>query len=216
MATGARSVVAEDPELAQMTLEEMTAIVDEAHRMGKRVAAHAEGLAGTRWAIEAGADTIEHGLSLHRDPALLDAMAARGAVLVPTLTTFHDLAERFAADFAPPLVEQAKRQLEDALKTVVAARAAGVTLALGYDSGPPGASANELLRLAEAGLSPIEALRTATIGAAAALGRVDLGRNAAGGPADLVAVDGRPDEDLGLLLRPASIIDVWRSGAAVS
>ena len=72
MATGARSVVAEDPEPPQMTLEEMTAIVDEAHRMGRRVAAHAEGLAGTRWAIEAGADTIEHGLALHRDPSLLD------------------------------------------------------------------------------------------------------------------------------------------------
>jgi imidazolonepropionase-like amidohydrolase len=216
MATGARSVVAEDPEPPQMTLEEMTAIVEEAHRMGRRVAAHAEGLAGTRWAIEAGADTIEHGLSLHRDPALLDAMAARGTVLVPTLTTFHDLAERFASDFAPPLVEQAKRQLEDALKTVVAARAAGVILALGYDSGPPGASANELLRLAEAGLSPIDALRAATVGAAAALGRADLGRIVVGGPADLVAVDGRPDEDLGLLLRPGSIIDVWRSGAVVS
>jgi imidazolonepropionase-like amidohydrolase len=216
MATGARSVVAEDPEPAQVTLEEMTAIVDEAHRMGRRVAAHAEGLAGTRWAIEAGADTIEHGLSLHRDPALLAAMAARGAVLVPTLSTFHDLAERFASDFAPPLVEQAKRQMEEALKTVTAARAEGVTLALGYDSGPPGASANELLRLAEAGLSPFEALRAATLGGAAALGRPDLGRVAVGGPADLVLVDGRPDEDLALLARPGSIALVMKGGQPVS
>jgi imidazolonepropionase-like amidohydrolase len=216
MATGARSVVAEDPEPAQMTLEEMTAIVDEAHRMGRRVAAHAEGLAGTRWAIEAGADTIEHGLSLHRDRALLDTMAARGTVLVPTLSTFHDLAERFASDFAPPLVEQAKRQLDDSLRTVSAARAAGVTLALGYDSGPPGASANELLRLAEAGLSPIEALRAATIGGAAALGRPDLGRISIGATADLVVVDGRPDVALDILTRPVSIIEVTRSGVAVS
>jgi imidazolonepropionase-like amidohydrolase len=216
MATGARSVVAEDPEPPQMTLEEMTAIVDEAHRMGRRVAAHAEGLAGTRWAIEAGADTIEHGLSLHRDPALLDTMAARGMVLVPTLTTFHDLAHRFAADFAPALVEQAKRQLEEALETVVAARIAGVILALGYDSGPPGASANELLRLAEAGLSPIEALRAATIGGAAALGRADLGRITVGGPADLVVVAGQPDMDLTLLTRPESIVEVMRSGSIVS
>jgi imidazolonepropionase-like amidohydrolase len=216
MATGARSVVAEDPEPPQMTLEEMTAIVDEAHRMGRRVAAHAEGLAGTRWAIEAGADTIEHGLSLHRDPELLDTMASRGIVLVPTLTTFHDLAERFATDFAPALVEQAKRQLDEALRTVAAARAAGVTVALGYDSGPPGASANELLRLAEAGLSPIEALRAATIGGAAALGRPNLGRIAVGAVADLVVVDGRPDTDLGVLTRPASIIEVRRSGVAVN
>jgi imidazolonepropionase-like amidohydrolase len=216
MATGARSVVAEDPEPPQMTLEEMTAIVDEAHRMGRRVAAHAEGLAGTRWAIEAGADTIEHGLSLHRDPALLDTMADRGVVLVPTLSTFHDLAERFASDFAAPLVEQAKRQLEESLRTVAAARAAGVILALGYDSGPPGASANELLRLVEAGLSPIEALRAATIGGAAALGRSDLGRVSVGAPADLVVVNGRPDVDVGLLTRPSSIVEVMRSGVAVS
>jgi imidazolonepropionase-like amidohydrolase len=216
MATGARSVLAEDPEPAQMTLEEMAAIVDEAHRMGRRVAAHAEGLAGTRWAIEAGADTIEHGLSLHRDPALLDAMAARGVVLVPTLSTFHDLAERFASDFAPPLVEQAKRQLDEALRTVSAARAAGVILALGYDSGPPGASANELLRLAEAGLSAIEALRAATVGGAAALGRPDLGRISVGSTADLVVVDGRPEVDLELVTRPSSILEVMRSGVLVS
>ncbi len=215
MATGARSVVAEDPEPPQMTLEEMAAIVDEAHRLGRRVAAHAEGLAGTRWAIDAGADTIEHGLALHRDRALLDAMASRGMVLVPTLSTFHDLAARFASDFAPPLVEQAKRQLEESLATVTAARAAGVVLALGYDSGPPGASANELLRLAEAGLSPIEALRAATVGGAAALGRPDLGRISIGGPADLVVIEGRPDEDLAILTRPPSIIEVMRSGVAV-
>ena len=125
MATGARSVVLEDPEPAQMTLEEMKAIVDEAHRMGKRVAAHAEGLQGTRWALEAGADTIEHGLALHREPKLLDDMAERGTVLVPTISTFHDLAERFANIFPAVLVEQAKRQLEEAMRTVDTARRAG-------------------------------------------------------------------------------------------
>lgn len=212
MATGARSVLAEDPEPAQMTLEEMTAIVDEAHRMGRRVAAHAEGLAGTRWAIEAGADTIEHGLSLHREPAQLDVMAERGIVLVPTLSTFHDLAFRFAAEFAPPLVEQAKRQLDEALATVAAAQAAGVVLALGYDSGPPGASANELLRLVEAGLSPMEALRAATIGSATALGRSEVGRIAVGGPADIVVVDGRPDADLADFTDPSRIAVVIARG----
>ena len=68
MATGARSVLMEDPEPAQITGEELAAVVDEAHRMGRRVAAHAEGLDGARLAVEHGVDTIEHGLSLHREP----------------------------------------------------------------------------------------------------------------------------------------------------
>jgi imidazolonepropionase-like amidohydrolase len=216
MATGARSVVLEDPEPAQMTLEEMRAIVDEAHRMGRRVAAHAEGLDGTRLAIEAGADTIEHGLSLHREPRLLDEMAQRGVVLVPTLSTFHDLAERFVDDFAPALVEQAKRQNDEALRTVETARRAGVTLALGFDSGPPGTSARELLRLIEAGLSVADGLRAATLGGAAALGRDGLGRIALGGPADLVAVDGRPDENPEVLTHPEAIRLVVSRGMAIA
>jgi imidazolonepropionase-like amidohydrolase len=205
MATGARSVVLEDPEPAQMTLEEMRAIVDEAHRMGRRVAAHAEGLEGTRLALEAGADTIEHGLSLHREPRLLDGMAEHGTVLVPTLSTFHDLAERFVDDFPPVLVEQAKRQLEEATRTVEAAKRAGVTFAVGYDSGPPGTSAHEMTRLMEAGLNATETMRAATMGGAAALGREDLGRIAVGSRADLVVVDGRPDTDARLLTKPEVI-----------
>ena len=205
MATGARSVVLEDPEPPQMTLEEMKAITDEAHRMGKRVAAHAEGLEGTRLALEAGADTIEHGLALHREPRLLDDMADRGTVLVPTLSTFHDLAERFANIFPAVLVEQAKRQLEEAMQTVETARRAGVTIALGYDSGPPGSSASELIRLLEAGLTVTEGLRAATLGGAAALGRDDLGRIGVGCRADAVVVDGRPDADPTLLTRPEAI-----------
>ena len=216
MATGARSVVLEDPEPPQMTLEEMQAIVDEAHRMGRRVAAHAEGLEGTRLALQAGVDTIEHGLALHREPRLLDTMAERGTVLVPTLSTFHDLAERFVDDFAPVLVEQAKRQLDEAMRTVDTARRAGVTMALGYDSGPPGTSAQELLRLVGAGLSNAEAIRAATIGGAAALGREDLGRIDVGCRADVVLVDGRPDEDPTLLTQPEAIRLVVGRGMMVA
>jgi len=215
MATGARSVVGEDPEPPQMTSEEMTAIVDEAHRMGKRVAAHGEGLAGTRLAIEAGADTIEHGLSLHRAPDLLDLMATNGTVLVPTLSTFHDLAERFRDQFHPRLVAQASRQLEEAYLTVVAARVAGVTIALGYDSGPPGTAAAELLRLQAAGLNPQEALLAATAGGAAALGRDDLGVVAPGYAADMVVIDGAPDRDLEEMADPARIFMVIKDGRLV-
>ncbi len=216
MATGARSVVAEDPEPAQMTALECRAIVEEAHRLGVRVAAHAEGLQGTRMAVEEGVDTIEHGLSLHREPSLLAAMAERAIVLVPTLSTFHDLAERFTSDFAPALVEQAKRQKEEAYSTLVAARDAGVTLAMGHDSGPPGDNAIELVRMVDGGLTPIEGIVAATRGSARAIGRDDLGTVTAGAVADLLVVDGDPLADIRVLNDPARVWLVVQGGRIVA
>lgn len=216
MSTGARSVERENPEPAQLTREEIAAIVDEAHRIDLRVAAHAEGLEGTRLAVEEGVDTIEHGLALHRAPELLAAMADRGQVLVPTLSTFHDLAERFAHEWVPRLVEQAKRQLEEAYETVGAARQAGVTIAMGYDSGPPAATLWELVRLSECGLGPMAALAAATSGAADAVGQPDLGRLRKGAVADLVVVDGDPLADVRLLVRPSRIRLVIREGRIVA
>jgi imidazolonepropionase-like amidohydrolase len=216
MATGARSVEREDPEPAQLTREELAALVDEAHRLGMRVAAHAEGLDGARLAIEEGVDTIEHGLSLHREPALLDRMAATGQVLVPTLSTFHDLAERFAEQWLPRLVDQARRQLEEAYLTLEAAHAAGVTLAMGFDSGPPGSEPWELIRMAEGGLGARAALRAATAGGAAALGRSDIGRLAPGTAADLIVVDGDPLADPRVLVRPSRMHLVLRDGVPIA
>jgi imidazolonepropionase-like amidohydrolase len=216
MATGARSVLAEDPEPAQMTAAELAAIVDEAHRLGVRVAAHVEGLEGGRLAVDEGVDTIEHGLALHREPALLDAMARGGIVLVPTLSTFHDLAERFTDAFAPPLVEQAKRQLEEAYATLVAARSAGVTLAMGHDSGPPGDNAIELVRMVEGGLSPLEGIAAATHGSASALGLPDVGTVTAGAVADLLVLDGDPVADIRVLHGPEHISMVIQAGEVVA
>jgi imidazolonepropionase-like amidohydrolase len=217
MSTGARSVEREDPEPAQLTREEVAAIVDEAHRLGLRVASHAEGLDGARLSIEEGVDTIEHGFSLHRDPGLLAAMAEAGQVLVPTLTTFHDLAERFAPAWVPRLVEQAKRQLEEAYVTLGAARDAGVTLAMGFDSGPPGADLWELVRMSEGGLGPMDALAAATSGSAAALGlEAEIGRLRPGAAADLVVVDGDPLADVRVLVRPARIRLVLQAGLPVA
>ncbi len=217
MATGARSVLVEDPEPAQMTRVELAAIVDEAHRLGVRVAAHVEGFEGARLAVDEGVDTIEHGLSLHREPELLDAMATRGIVLVPTLSTFHDLAERFTDDFPPALVEQAKRQREEAYATLVAARAAGVTLAMGHDSGPPGDNAIELVRMVDGGLSALEGVRAATLGSAVALGlSSDLGTVTAGAVADLIVVDGDPLEDVRILRDAERIWMVVQAGTIVA
>jgi imidazolonepropionase-like amidohydrolase len=217
MATGARSVVGEDPEPSQLTRAELRAVVEEAHRMGVRVAAHAEGLGGARLAVEEGVDTIEHGLSLHREPELLRRMAERGIVLIPTLTTFHDLAERFAAEFAPSLVSQAERQRDEAYRTLAAARAAGVVLAMGHDSGPPGDNATELVRMVEGGLTPLEAIAAATSGGARALGLDDqTGVVAPGKAADLVVVDGDPLADIGSLSDPASVWLVIQGGRPVA
>lgn len=216
MATGARSVVAEDPEPAQMTVAEVRAIVEEAHRLGVRVAAHAEGLEGTRLAVLEGVDTVEHGLSLHREPALLEHMAAHGIVLVPTLTTFHDLSERFTGCFAPVLVEQAKRQQEEAYLTLLAARSAGVTLAMGHDSGPPGDNAIELVRMVEGGLSALDGITAATAGSARALGLDDVGSVAVGQVADLLVVDGDPLEEIRVLHGTDRIWLVLREGRAVA
>jgi imidazolonepropionase-like amidohydrolase len=215
MATGARSVEREDPEPAQMTREELDAVVDEAHRMGLRVAAHAEGLDGARMAIEAGVDTIEHGFSLHRAPELLRRMADNGIVLVPTLSTFHDLADRFAAEFAPTLVAQAERQRDEAYATLTAARDAGVTLALGFDSGPPGANARELMRMVDGGLTAAEAIGAATAGSARALGLADRGTIEVGKVADLLVVDGDPLVEPGLLCDVGRISLVVRGGVPV-
>jgi imidazolonepropionase-like amidohydrolase len=216
MATGARSVLAENPEPAQMTHEELAAIVSEAHRLGVRVAAHVEGLGGARLAVAEGVDTVEHGLSLHREPALLEAMAQRGIVLVPTLSTFHDLADRFTGDFPPALVEQAKRQREEAYTTLAAAKAAGVTLAMGHDSGPPGDNAIELVRMVDGGLSALEGLCAATRGSAAALGLTDVGTVTTGAVADLLVLDGDPLADVGLLRQPERIRMVIQGGKVVA
>lgn len=217
MTTGARSCELENSSPAQMTRAEIATVVEEAHRMGYRVAAHCEGLDGTRLAIEAGVDTIEHGLELHRAPELLDELARSGRVLVPTLSCFFDVSETRAAQWPPRLVELAKRQREEAHRTVEAARRAGVPLAMGFDSQPHGKSALELVRLCHAGLTPMEGIVAGTATGAMACGiAADVGRVAPGQVADLIVVDGDPLADSELLLDEDRIWLVFQSGRPVA
>lgn len=216
MTTGALTVPREAVEPAQMTAAELDSIVEESHRQGFRVASHAEGLPGIRLSADAGVDTIEHGEQLHRAPDVLARMAERGIVLVPTLSVFETVAEIQSCCFTPALVDQAKRLRADAYKTVAAARAAGVTIVMGFDSGPHGANALELVRLANAGLTAAETVVAGTSGAAAACGLEDVGRVAPGQLADLLVVDGDPLADVGVLVDDARRWLVLLAGRAVA
>ncbi|MEV6039107.1 amidohydrolase family protein [Nonomuraea sp. NPDC052116] len=209
MSTGARSVELEDPRPAQVTEEEMAALVDEAHRLGYRVAAHAEGLPGTEVSIRHGVDTVEHGMYLHRRPDLLDMMAAAGQILVPTLSCYYGVAglseDGSHGAWTPPLVELAEHNLVEAGRTLAAARAAGVPIALGHDWQPFSDAAVEVVRMVRHGLSPAETLVAATATAARALGLDEhLGTVEPGKLADLVVVDGDP------LAEPAVLRDRTR------
>jgi imidazolonepropionase-like amidohydrolase len=223
MTTGARSVELEDPDPAQLTREELATLVDEAHRMGYRVCAHCEGLAGTELAIEEGVDTIEHGMYLNQRPDLLERMAANGQVLVPTLSFLFYVAGVdskggcAASPWTPLLVALGKHNVEQAHLTLVAARDAGVRLAMGFDSAPLHSAANELLAMVDFGLTPHDALVAATSGGAYALGLLDeIGTIEPGKRADVLVVDGDPLARPELLSERERIWLVVQLGAPVA
>ena len=218
MTTGARSNEMEDPGPTQLTDAEFAALVDEARRMGVKVAAHAEGLDGASAAIRHKMDTIEHGMYLNKRPDLLDQMAAGGQVLVPTLSGYYWMGGMpsaidpatavIDADMLPLLVELAHYNLEQGTLSMRAAARAGVRIGLGSDaeslSGE--ATALELVRMIHHGLSPADALRAATSIAAEAIGlKEHIGTVQAGKLADLLVVDGDVLAAPGLLLDPARI-----------
>jgi imidazolonepropionase-like amidohydrolase len=225
MTTGARSNEMEDPEPLQLTEEELSAVADEAHRMGYRLAAHAEGLAGCEAAVTHGADTIEHGIFLHRRPDLLDAMAESGQVLVPTLSGYYWMAglgdavdpataER-VPDMPPELVDLADQNLENGAASMRAARDAGVKIALGSDMEV--AVALEVQRMIFHGLTTGEALVAATKTAAQALGLSEyVGTVEEGKLADLLIIDGDPAAEPGLLADPTRIWLVLQLGVPVA
>ena len=136
MTSGARSNELEDPDPTQLTDAEFTALVDEAHRMGIKVAAHVEGLDGTTAAIDHGMDTIEHGMYLYQRPDLAERMAAGGQFLVPTLSGYYWMARLRRRDrpgggevepeMIPSIVELAHYNLSAGHASLRAARDAGV------------------------------------------------------------------------------------------
>ena len=181
-----------------VTYEEMKAAVDEAHAKGHRVAIHSYGASGVRDAVRAGADSIEHGIEL--DDATLAEMVNHGTVWVPTIDHnryYVDAKDefQFEPDTIPPLKDYIEKNFESTRKAIKA----GVTLAMGSDAVYTmfGQNTRELSWFVKAGMTPWQALQTATSNAARLLGKEsELGALAPGYFADVVAVDGDPLADI--------------------
>jgi len=189
--------------------EELRAIVDTAHSLGLRVAAHAHSARGIEAAARAGVDSIEHGT--FADAAAIQAMRRSGSALVPTLMAFTGVREGLAANRYTPAVEvKAREALAQLGRAARAARAAGVPVVFGTDAAvfEHGRNAQEFAQLVElAGMSPAEAIASATTAAARLLGlESEVGRIAPGFSADLIAVDGDPLADVRVLERVAFVM----------
>jgi imidazolonepropionase-like amidohydrolase len=189
---------------AHFTAEEMASIASTAHRLGMRVMAHAHGARGIQEAAEAGIDTIDHGTFL--DEAAARAMRARGTYLVPTLRALTQVRAGLGRGVYTPTVEAKIRETLEVLgNNVRLARRMGIPIAFGTDAGvfPHGLNAEEFQLLIDAGMTPREAVTSATTVAARALGMEnEIGRIAVGMSADMIAVDGNPLESIAPLSAP--------------
>jgi imidazolonepropionase-like amidohydrolase len=195
-ATGGVLSKGDDPQASQYTLEEMQAIVADAHRLGRKVAAHAHGAQGILWATQAGVDSIEHG-SYINDAAIAE-MKKRGTYLVPTLYLEDWMLEsghlpRFYHQKMIDVSAVAKSNIKHAMQE-------GVKIAMGTDAAvyPHGLNAHELdVYVNQLGMAPLLALQTATINAADLMGwSSKTGTLEAGKWADIIAVDKNPLDDI--------------------
>jgi imidazolonepropionase-like amidohydrolase len=203
------------PPHPNFTVEEIEALVDEAHRRGKKVAAHALGDEAIRNSLLGGVDTIEHS-GVISDYSLLDMMAEQEVILVPTLCVYYFLGTQGKKwDVFPGGIERARGLGRDAQEMVRQARTRGVKIALGTDIATTygvGHNAKELELLTEAGLTPMEALMAGTSVAAEALGlEQDIGTIQEGKLADLLILNKDPLEDITCLLDKESIRRVAKS-----
>ena len=198
-ATGGVLSKGDDPQASQYTLEEMQAIVADAHRLGRKVAAHAHGAQGILWATQAGVDSIEHGSYI--DDAGIAAMKQHGTYLVPTLYLEDWMVQ---SGHLPPFYHQKMVDVSAVAKgNIKRAMQAGVKIAMGTDAAvyPHGLNAHELdVYVNQIGMTPLAALQTATINAADLMGWTDkVGTLETGKWADIIGVEKSPLDDIKVL-----------------
>ncbi len=202
-ATGGVLSHGDNPQASAYTLDELRAIVTDAHRLGRKVAAHAHGAQGILWASQAGVDSIEHGSYI--DDAGIAEMKKNGTYLVPTLY----LADWFLANaerlhVPPELIAKGKEVMPAARKNIAHAFSSGVKVAFGTDAAvyPHGLNAHEFAVMVKLGLSPLQSIQASTINAADLLGWSDkIGAVEPGKWGDIIAVDGDPLQDVTTLER---------------
>jgi imidazolonepropionase-like amidohydrolase len=201
MATGGVLSEGDDPALAQYSPQEMKAIVDTAHRLGRKVAAHAHGALGIKNAVLAGVDSIEHGSYMNEEDIQL--MKQHGTYLVPTLYLGDWLMANLSTlGLTSNMIEKAKIVLPIARQNIAIAFKSGVKVAFGTDAAvyPHGLNAREFAVMVKLGLSPLQSIQAATVNAADLLGWTDrIGMLEAGKFADIIAVDGDPVADVHVL-----------------
>lgn len=203
-ATGGVLSLTDDVDTPQLTQEELNAMVDEAHALRRKTAAHAHGAEGAKRAIRAGIDSIEHGTFL--DDEALDMMKAKGTYLVPTLMAIEGLKVALEkGNMLPPAIEpKARAAAKQIDETVRKAIQKGVRIALGTDAAvyPHGRNAEELTHLVRLGMKPLDAIKAATsvdaelFGIAARVGTLETGKLA-----DIIAVPGDPSADIRAVTR---------------
>jgi imidazolonepropionase-like amidohydrolase len=198
-ATGGVLSKGDDPQASQYTLEEMQAIVADAHRLGRKVAAHAHGAQGILFATEAGVDSIEHGTYINDEDIAL--MKKKGTYLVPTsyLTDWYKENGHLPAMYQQKMTDVSLNMQANHKKAI----AAGVKVALGTDAAvyPHGLNAHEVeVYVTKYGMSPLAAIQTGTLNAADLMGWTDrIGAIEPGKWADIIAVDGDPLKDVKIL-----------------
>jgi imidazolonepropionase-like amidohydrolase len=203
IATGGVMTPGVEPGSPQLTLEEMRAAIEEARKAGRRTAAHAQGSTGIADAIEAGITTIEHGIFLTEE--IIATMKGKGVFLVPTLAAPAAISSGgLAAGIPDYMVRKSDAVVTAHVASFRRAHQAGAQIAAGADSGTPlnfhGSLLPELELMVKYGMTPLEAIRSATSVAAEALGLGgETGRLAEGHAADLLAVTGDPAERIGAL-----------------
>jgi len=219
--TGSLLVQNDVPAATHLDGDEFAAAMEEAAKAQRRVTAHAHGLDGIRQAVLGGAHSIEHGTYLHKGRDVIDEMLKRGTFLVPTLNAGRVLAEGGTSRVPPWMLERLNDTYESARKSARQAFQAGVPVAMGSNAGTPlnrhGENGLGVLSIQQAGLKPIEALGSAMLVAARALGReAEIGSIEEGKLADLIVMDSDPREDLARLADKKQLRAVFLDGKLVA